>query len=86
MGRIEENRGQFHKHFTSSFYANSQVKQLFVLQGSARVKAVRKNIDEIDPWRRRRGTFRGELSNAKEVVVVGGVMREKLKVFLKSVK
>ena len=47
---------------------------------------MRKNIDEIDPWRRRRGTFRGELSNAKEVVVVGGVMREKLKVFLKSVK
>ena len=40
---------------TSSFYARRSqkrkktVKQLFVLSGSARVKAERKNNDEIDP-------------------------------------
>ena len=41
----------------SSFYLrrshkckkDSQVKQLFALLGSARVKALRKNINEIDP-------------------------------------
>ena len=45
-------RGQFHQHFTCSFYAprsqkrqrDSQVKQLFAFLGSAQV-------DEIDPWR-----------------------------------
>ena len=48
--------GQFHEHFTSSFYArrsqkgqkDSQVKQLFALLGSACVKDVRKHVDEID--------------------------------------
>ena len=47
----------FHHHFTCSFYTSrsqkhkkdSQVKQLFVLSGSAGVKAARKHIDEIDP-------------------------------------
>ena len=44
---------------TSSFYEqrskkrkkDSQVKQLFVLSGSLRTKAVGKNIDVIDTWR-----------------------------------
>ena len=50
--------GQFHKQFTGSFYVrrsqkrkkDSQVWQLFALLGSARVKAARKYVDEIDPW------------------------------------
>ena len=50
--------GQFHQHFTSSFYVrrsqkhqkNSQVQQLFALLGSACIKAGRKHIEEIDPW------------------------------------
>ena len=29
---------------------DSQLKQLFALLGSARVKAARKHVDEIDPW------------------------------------
>ena len=49
--------GLFHQHFTSIFYAcrsqkckkDSQLKQLFVLLGSASVKAARKLIDEVDP-------------------------------------
>ena len=50
-------RGQFHLHFMSSFYArraqkpkkDSQLKQLFLLLGSAGVRAARKHVDEIDP-------------------------------------
>ena len=49
--------GQFHQHFTSSFYTfrsqkrkkDSQLKQLFALLGSARIKAAHKHFDEIDP-------------------------------------
>ena len=49
-------QGQFHQHFMRSFYACRpqkrnkawQFEQLFALSGSADVKAVRKNIDEID--------------------------------------
>ena len=53
-------RGQLHQHFTCSFYVqllrsqspkankDSQVKQLFVLSGSAGIKAARKHVDEID--------------------------------------
>ena len=55
-------RGQFHQHFTSSFYASrsqklkkrSQIKQLFVLLGPAWVKGTRKHVDEIDPSSHRR--------------------------------
>ena len=44
--------------FTRSFYArrsksakkDSQLKQLFVLLGSAGIKAALKHVDEIDPW------------------------------------
>ena len=51
-------RGQFHLHFTFSFYVprsqkpqkDGQLKQLFALLGSAGVKAVHKHVDEIDPW------------------------------------
>ena len=57
-----ETWGQFHQHFTSSFYAqrfqkrkkDSQLKQLFALLGSAGIKAAHKHVDEIDPsfyWR-----------------------------------
>ena len=46
--------GEFQQHFMSSFYTYrsrkrkkvSQIKQLFVLLGSARVKAVCKHIDK----------------------------------------
>ena len=56
--REKESWGQFHHHFTHSFYGRrsqkckkgSQVKQLFALLGSAGLKAARKHIDEIDPW------------------------------------
>ena len=49
--------GQFHHHFTSSFYVrrsqkcikDSQVKQIVVLLGSACIKAAHKHVDEIDP-------------------------------------
>ena len=49
--------GQFHQHFTRSFYThrsqkrkkNSQLKQLVALLGSASVKAACKHFDEIDP-------------------------------------
>ena len=52
-----ESRGQFHQHFTSSFYVHrsqkrkkeSQVKQLFALSGSVGVKSGRKHVGEIDP-------------------------------------
>ena len=48
---------QFHQHFTQSFYAHksqkhnkdSQLKQLFALSGTVRVKAAGKHVDEIDP-------------------------------------
>ena len=51
-------RGQFHQHFTSSFYTcrsqkrqrDSQVKQLFALLGSVSVKAAHKHVDEVDPY------------------------------------
>ena len=54
-----EGRGQFHQHFTHIFYVHgsqkrkqdSQLKQLFALWGSARVKAAPKLVDEIDPRR-----------------------------------
>ena len=58
----EVTKGQFHQHFTSSFYTcrsekrqkDSQLKQLFLLSGSAGVKAARKRVDEIDlkEWRK----------------------------------
>ena len=59
----EEMRGQFHQHFTCSFYAprsqkrqrDSQVKQLFAFLGSAQVKAETKHVDEIDPRRAKVG-------------------------------
>ena len=49
--------GQFHQHFTHSFYGHrsqkckidSQVKQLFALLGFVCVKATCKHVDEIDP-------------------------------------
>ena len=49
--------GQFHQHFTNSFYArrsqkckkDSKVKHFFALLGSVHVKAALKHIDEIDP-------------------------------------
>ena len=49
--------GQFHHHFTSSFYArrsqkrkkDSQLKQLFELLGSLYVKASCKHVDEMRP-------------------------------------
>ena len=48
---------QFHQHVNEQLLCSQipkaqkdrQVKQLFVLSGSARVKAERKNNDEIDP-------------------------------------
>ena len=48
---------QFHQHVNKQLLRSQipkaqkdcQVKQLFVLSGSARVKAERKNNDEIDP-------------------------------------
>ena len=54
--------GQFHQHFTSSFYScRSQMHKkpvksssFFELLGSALVKAARKNIGEIDPCQPRR--------------------------------
>ena len=42
-----ERRCQFHQHFNEQ--KDSQVKQLFVLSGSALVKAVHLHVDEIDP-------------------------------------
>ena len=53
---VQPNRAQFHQRSTSSFYVHrfqkrkkdSQVKHLFVLAGSERVKAARKHVDEID--------------------------------------
>ena len=52
----EATRGQFHQHFTSSFYTrrsqkcqkDSLVKQLFALLGSVSIKAASKQVDEID--------------------------------------
>ena len=49
--------GQFHQHFTFSFYAyrsqkckkDSQLNQHFALSGSASVKAACKHVGEIDP-------------------------------------
>ena len=49
--------GRFDQHFMCSFYANrsqkskkdSQVKQLFMLSGSAHVKAALRHVDEIGP-------------------------------------
>ena len=29
---------------------DSQLKQLFTLLGSTRIKAIRKQVDEIEPW------------------------------------
>ena len=56
-GERERDSVNIIKVFMSSFYAQrfqkrqkeSQVKQLFALLGSARVKAACKHVDEIDP-------------------------------------
>ena len=61
-----ETWGQFHHYFTSSFYTSrsqkrkkdSQVKQLFALSGSVRVKAAHKHADEIDPKEGRHNTIK----------------------------
>jgi len=55
--------GQFHQHYTYSFYArgaqkrkkDSQVVSLFTLLGSTSVKAERKYVDEIDTWSLKKG-------------------------------
>ena len=54
---VVASRGQFHQHFTRSFYArrsskaqkDSLIKQLFALSGSVSVKDACKQIDERDP-------------------------------------
>ena len=54
---LTENRGQFHQRvYVQLLHAqipkaqkDSQVKQLFALSGSLRIKAVPKHVDEIDP-------------------------------------
>ena len=66
--KTTERGGQFHQHSTSSFYAcrsqkrkkDRQLKLLFALLGSARVKAARKHVGEIDPRREERDTPDGE--------------------------
>ena len=73
-------RGQFHRHFTSSFHAwrsqklkqeteESQVKQLFALFGPALVKAARKHIDEIDPGCGSYVPGNSESANTKTVIL-----------------
>ena len=55
--KINQSWCQFHQLFMSSFYTSrsqkckkdSQVKQLFVLSGSLRVKAACTHVGEIDP-------------------------------------
>ena len=53
----ERELGSIHQHFTCSFYSHRSKKQkktchfklLFLLSGSAGVKAAHKHVDEIDP-------------------------------------
>ena len=55
--KLRHLQGQFHQHFTSSFYTHRsqkrekdiQVKQLFALLGSVCVKTACKHVVEIDP-------------------------------------
>ena len=68
MLKIEKgrDRGQFYQPFMLSFYASrsqkckkdSQVKYLFDILGSVRIKAARKYVDAIDLW----GVHKCELS------------------------
>ena len=62
---FEETWSQFHQHSTSSFYAcrsqrrkkDSQVKLLFALLGSARVKAARRMLVKLTPEDSHKPTF-----------------------------